>query len=59
MVSLMKTTEMGVVLAGEGASSSAMVSKMESEKVALIEKAQKLKTTLERGEEKYQRMLMS
>ena len=51
MVSLMKVTEMVVSLAGEGANSSTMVRKMESKKVALQEKAQIMKSTLERGEE--------
>ena len=39
MVGLMKVAEMVVVLAGEGANSSAMVSKLASEKAALQEKA--------------------
>ena len=49
MVSLMKVTKMDVVLAGSGASSSAIVSKLESEKVALLEKVQKLKMLLRKA----------
>ena len=49
----MKVAEIVVFLAGEGATSSAMVRKLESEKLSLYEKAQKLKVSLERGEEKF------